>query len=112
MEQYDYKKLYDLTSKIYDIGLNWSAWEGVLEYFSSYVKNGKGSVTVRQNDTFEIDIDNFYLAKTWNLGSDSVDIYRRELVQARCLGEFRIQQRGRETLCVFRSLAKNSTTTN
>ena len=79
MEQYDYKKLYDLTSKIYDIGLNWSAWEGVLEYFSSYVKNGKGSVTVRQNDTFEIDIDNFYLAKTWNLGSDSVDIYRRGL---------------------------------
>lgn len=79
MHNYDYKKLYDLTSEIYKIGLDWTAWEGVLEYFSSYVENGKGSVTVRQNSTFEIDIDNFYLTKTWNLGSDSIDSYRREL---------------------------------
>ncbi|PWQ94095.1 helix-turn-helix transcriptional regulator [Leucothrix arctica] len=79
MKECDYKKLYELTSDIYKIGLDWSAWEGVLEYFASYVKNGKGSITVRQNSTFEIDIDNFYLTKTWNLGSESIDPYRRYL---------------------------------
>jgi len=67
-----------LTEKISKVGLDWSEWEGVLEHFSSYVKNGKGSITVRQNDTFEIDIDNFYLTKTWNLDSESVESYRRE----------------------------------
>ena len=67
-----------LTEKISRVGLDWSEWEGVLEHFSSYVKNGKGSITVRQNDTFEIDIDNFYLTKTWNLESEFVESYRRE----------------------------------
>jgi len=100
MDNYDYKKLYDLTSKIYDIGLNWSAWEGVLEYFSSYVKNGKGSVTLRQNDTFEIDIDNFYLIKTWNLGPESIDIYRRDLYKHDVWASLEYAN-SPDSLCVF-----------
>lgn len=75
MSDLNYKELFDLTSKIYRVGLNWSEWESILEHFASSVKNGKGTVTLRQKDTFEIDIDNFYLVKTWNLDQAALESY-------------------------------------
>lgn len=78
MKDCDYKELNELITKIYEVGLNWSAWEGLLEYFASYVKNGTGSVTARVKDSFEIDKNNFYIIKTWNIGKDAVESYLTE----------------------------------
>ncbi|PWQ95299.1 helix-turn-helix transcriptional regulator [Leucothrix arctica] len=75
MEDCSCLELNDLISKIYRVGMDWSSWEEILEYFSSYVENGTGSVTAREKESFEIDKNNFYIIKTWNIDKDAVESY-------------------------------------